>query len=401
MFQIRKGSKYLVFFVVIFVALPPFAIDTYIPAFGNISDFFQVDVSILSITVSTYLIGFGVGMFFWGALSDRFGRKNILIIGMLIYVLSTILCSFTHDFNTLIVMRFIQGLGDSPAAVAAMAILKDCYRGQKLIKMMTTMVMIFMIAPIVAPIVGSIIIYTTGKWQDIFHFLTIYGIILLCITLIIPETHPAYKRSKKLSDSFKVYSKHFLNLPFIAGAVTGGLCFGALFSFISSSSNLIIEYYHLGYTQYCVLFALNICGVIFASNYIKKKITSVNQRSFIYAGYAFAIIMITINIISSLFFKNIYFFVILNALATASFALVNIVTTTKAIDLLKEGFTAGNAIIRLIKFIIAGFAGFFLSFLSISDLMIDIPMQQLGFIILSILIFMMIRNKLFPVKRLN
>ena len=78
MLQIRKGSKYLVFFVVIFVAPPPFAIDTYIPAFGNISDFFQVDVSILSITVSTYLIGFGVGMFFWGPYQIGLGVKIYL-----------------------------------------------------------------------------------------------------------------------------------------------------------------------------------------------------------------------------------------------------------------------------------------------------------------------------------
>lgn len=64
MFQIRKGSKYLVFFVVIFVALPPFAIDAYIPAFGNIGSFFNIDVNKLAITISTYFIGFGVGMFF-------------------------------------------------------------------------------------------------------------------------------------------------------------------------------------------------------------------------------------------------------------------------------------------------------------------------------------------------
>ncbi|BCD90787.1 Bcr/CflA family drug resistance efflux transporter [Francisella halioticida] len=398
MFQIRKGSKYLVFFVVIFVALPPFAIDTYIPAFGKISDFFQVDVSILSITVSTYLIGFGVGMFFWGALSDRFGRKNILIIGMLIYVLSTILCSFAHDFSTLVFMRFLQGLGDSPAAVAAAAILKDCYRGQKLIKMMATMVMIFMIAPIVAPIIGSIIIYTTGSWQNIFHSLTIYGIILLIITLIIPETLLSHNKSKSLSSSFKVYFKHLTNIPFIATSLVAGLCFGALFSFISSSSNLIIEYYKLGYIQYCILFALNICGILFSSYYIKKKIISSNQRYFIFVGYISAIIIIVANIITSIFFNNIYFFIILNVLATASFSLINLITTTKAIDLLKEGFGAGNAIVRLTRFVAAGFAGFFLSFLSISNLMVDIPIQQLGFIILSILIFVMIKNRLFPEK---
>lgn len=85
MFEIRKGSKYFIFFVIIFVALPPFAIDTYIPAFGNIANFFSVNVNKVAISVSTYLVGFGLGMFFCGALSDRFGCKKILTIGMLIY----------------------------------------------------------------------------------------------------------------------------------------------------------------------------------------------------------------------------------------------------------------------------------------------------------------------------
>lgn len=396
MFQIRKGSKYLIFFVVIFVALPPFAIDAYILAFGNIGNFFNIDVNKLAITISTYFIGFGVGMFFWGALSDRFGRKKILIIGMLIYIASTILCSFTHSFDTLIFMRFLQGLGDSPASVAAMAILKDCYRGQKLVKTVATMVMIFMIAPIVAPIIGSIIIYTTGRWQDIFHFLTIYGVILLVITIIMPETHPIHKRPKSLVRSFKVYFIHIANLPFIAGALTGALCFGALFSFISTSSNLIIEYFHLGYTQYCILFALNMCGIIFASNFIKKKQTVRNQRELIFIGYYLAITVILLNILNSYFFNNIYIFIILNALATGCFALVNIITTSKALDLLKEGFAAGNAIIRLVKFTAAALAGFLLSFLSISKLMIGIPVQQLCFIIVSILAFLIIKNRFFP-----
>ena len=100
MFKVRKGSKNLVFFVVIFVALPPFAIDTYITAFGNIATAFNVPISAMAITISTYLVGFGVGMFFWGALSDRYGRRKILIIGMLVYIASTILCSQTDSFNT-------------------------------------------------------------------------------------------------------------------------------------------------------------------------------------------------------------------------------------------------------------------------------------------------------------
>lgn len=387
MFEIRKGSKYLIFFVVIFVALPSFAIDTYIPAFYNIANFFSVNVNKVAISVSTYLVGFSFGMFFGGALSDRFGRKKILTIGMLVYIVSTILCSLTHSFDILILMRFLQGLGDSPATVAAMAVLKDCYRGQKLIKKMATMVMVFMLAPIVAPIIGSLIVYITGSWQDIFHFLSIYGVILLILTLIMPETNPSYKRSKNLAISFKAYLNHFMNIPFIIGALTGSLCFGALFTFIIASSNLIIGYFNLGYTQYCVLFGLNICGVVFASNYIRRKVTHLNQRKLILNGYYFAIIIVIVNILSSYFLNNIYIFIFLNALVTIGLALVNIITTSKAIDLLKEGFAAGNGVIRLVKFTVAGIAGLPLSFLSISKLMIGVPTQQLGFIVISISLF--------------
>jgi DHA1 family bicyclomycin/chloramphenicol resistance-like MFS transporter len=335
-------------------------------------------------------------MFFWGALSDRYGRKKILIIGMLVYIASTILCSQTDSFNTLIFMRFIQGIGDSPAAVAAMAILKDCYSGQKLIKTIATMIMVFMIAPIVAPIVGSVIIYTTGKWQNIFHFLTFYGIVLLFITFMMPETLKPHKRPESLVKSFAVYIKHLLNGPFMLGTITGALVFGAMFSFISASSTLIIEYYHLGYTHFCAIFALNILGLVFASNLIRKKLTPHNRIRFISLGYALAIVVVFINVILSYTIDNIYVFVVFNIFSTAGFALTNITISSKTIDILKEGFGAGNAIMRLVKFIVAGLAGFLLSFVSISHLMVSIPIQQLVFILLSTGLFIIIKDKLFP-----
>lgn len=95
-----------------------------------------------------------------------------------------------------------------------MAVLKNCYGCQKLMKMMATIIMMFMLAPIIALIIGSLIVYTIDSWQDIFHFLTIYGIILLILTLIMPETHPSYKHSKNLEVSFKAYSNHFMNILF-------------------------------------------------------------------------------------------------------------------------------------------------------------------------------------------
>lgn len=313
---------------------------------------------------------------------------------MLIYTISTILCTYSHNFETLTLMRFIQGLGDSPAAVAAMAILKDCYRGQKLVKMMATMVMVFMIAPIVAPIIGSLIIYTTGQWQNIFHFLTFYGIVLLIITLMMPETHKTHNRSKSLLSSFVVYIKHLLNVPYVMAAITGGLCFEALFSFISASSNMMLGYLNLGYTQYCILFALNICGVVLSSMFIKAKMNRSNQNQIIYFGYALAMSLVLVNMLCSYIMNNIYIFVVINTFATACFALINIIITARAIDLLKEGFAAGNAAMRLIKFVVAGIATTIVGFFSINHLMIEIPIQQFLFVMISLMLFITVKDKL-------
>nr|WP_238384420.1 hypothetical protein [Francisella tularensis] len=124
--------------------------------------------------------------------------------------------------------------------------------------------------------------------------------------------------------------------------------------------------------------------MVFASSYIRRKVTAHNQRKLILNGYYFVIIITIINILSSYIFDNIYIFIFLNALLTIGLAFVNITTTSKVIDLLKEGFAAGNAVIGLVKFTVAGTADFFLSFLSISKLMIGIPAQQLGFIVASV-----------------
>lgn len=126
----------------------------------------------------------------------------------------------------------------------------------------------------------------------------------------------------------------------------------------------------------------------------EKKLTHQNRVKFITVGYIISIFIILINISLSYTISNIYLFVVFNTMATAGFALTNITTSSITIDLLKEGFGAGNAIMRLVKFLVAGLAGFLLSFLSIPHLMVGIPTQQLVFVLLSAGLFFAIKDKL-------
>lgn len=391
---IRKGSKLLVFIAVFFAALPPFATDTYIPAFGKIGEYFNIPPSMVATSVSTYFLGFALGMLFWGALSDRVGRKKTLILGMFLYMLSSTLCSLSHSYEMLLYMRFIQGLGDSSGAIVAMAIVRDCYRGKKLITTMATLTMVFMLAPIASPMIGSFIIYSTGTWQDIFHFLTIYGIFLFILAFFLPETLKENRKTSSIFHSIKIYVKHLSNVPFLLCSVIAGLAFSALFSFISSSSVLIIDYFKLGYFMYCILFALNIVGIIFVNYYIKKKITLYNQYKFIFVGYGIAIISLIINLIIAQHYKNIYLFVLINTIATSGFSLINVISTSKALNQLKEGYGSGNAVSSLIKFSLAGFASFMISSYTSSKLMTEVPTQQIIFILIALIIFLIVKRKL-------
>ncbi|WP_150468415.1 multidrug effflux MFS transporter [Francisella sp. SYW-9] len=392
---IRKGSLSLVFVITIFAALPPFAIDAYMPAFKEIGSYFGVSDHDLTKSISTYFLGFAIGMLLWGAITDRFGRRKPLIIGIIIYLASSILCSISVNYKMLLIMRFIQGLGDSSGAIISMAILRDCYKGNRLTKMMSTITMTFMIAPIVAPIIGSFIIYQTNDWKNIFHFLTIYGVVLLILSFFIPETINQEKKEVSILSNIRTYIKHFQNLPFILFTIVIGLSFAAMFSFISSSSILIISYLKLGYIQYCLLFGLNILGVILSSYYVRKKVNKNNQYKVILIYFLLAILFLIINIILSNLYNNIYIFIVFNLLATGCFVSTNILVTSIALNTLNFGYGSGNAIANLIKFSFGSLASYLISSNELKSLQIDISIQQLFFIVLSFILFLCVTHNIY------
>lgn len=110
---ITRNSKLFPIILALFAALPPLAVNTYAPAIPLIASDFGVSNSTVLTTFATYFIGFSFGMLFWGAVSDKYGRKKVIIIGSVIYIISTILCSYSYNFRMLEIMRLLQGLSDS------------------------------------------------------------------------------------------------------------------------------------------------------------------------------------------------------------------------------------------------------------------------------------------------
>lgn len=385
--KITYNNKYFILILAMFSALPPFAIDTYLPAAPQIAGFFNVKISEIIVTVTTYFVGFALGMFLWGLLSDRFGRKKILIIGMILYVLSTIICSITDSFFTFKIMRAVQGLSDASGAIVAMSMARDCFSGKKLKAVISSMIIVMMAAPIVAPIIGSVLIVLTSEWQSIFHFLTIYGLILLGLSFFLEETLSKNKMSKNLKHSLSFYTMHLRNYKFLIMSISSGLCFAAIFSFIGSSSVIFLGAFSTGYVVYCILFSVNILGIIFANILIKSILLNAENRIVMVLGFTSCFVGILICILSYHLYPVSYVFAIGIMMVTFGFALSSTILQADALNNVSVGFGAANSIGSVIKFTLAGISNLYMSFYSEHNIVAHLSYQQVFIAVLAVSFF--------------
>jgi MFS transporter, DHA1 family, multidrug resistance protein len=267
---ITLKSRWFLVIVAMMAALPPFAIDTYTPGIHAMSSFFHESDNRILITISTYLIGFSLGMLIWGPLSDILGRKKVITIGLTLYVIATISSSFCIHLNSLAALRFFQAFGDSAGVGVAFTMLRDSYSGQELTRKIATIIMMVMLAPLIAPMIGSLLL-GHQHWQNIFYFLTAYGVILLVASQWLPETLNDSERIH-LRDVLPQYRSHLTNLRFMTLSFCTACAFGATFSFIGASSLIYMTIYHTSTYFYSLLFGFNAVA-IFIGSYTQKRLT--------------------------------------------------------------------------------------------------------------------------------
>lgn len=188
----RKGT--ITFFVLLLVALGQFAIDIYLPSLPAMVQSLQTNKSAVQLTLTFFFIGFAFSQLVYGPLSERFGRRKILIIGLAIFLVSAVGSIFATTISFLIFLRLIQGLGIGAANVLSRAILRDMYEGKELAKMISYIGILWVSSPIIAPVIGGYI-EEYLNWRMNFAFLSIFvGIILIWVLLCLPETKDMSQR---------------------------------------------------------------------------------------------------------------------------------------------------------------------------------------------------------------
>lgn len=239
-------------------ALAPLAIDAYLPAMPSLAASIGASVHHTELSLSVFLLGFALGQLICGPLSDRYGRKPVLMTGLCVFFLASLALTQVGSLETLWGFRFVQALGGGACVVNSAAIVRDRFSGREAAKVMSTMVMILMMAPLVAPAVGSALLHLADWWL-IFFFLAVYAaFVLLLLGRFLPETHgrnPEAPSARQILGNYASVLKHREAMGYIGGV---SMSFAGMFAFITGSPYLYMEHYGLSTTLYPFVFGANI-----------------------------------------------------------------------------------------------------------------------------------------------
>lgn len=278
-----------ILFIGALVALGPVSLDAYLPAMPVMADAFGVSIVKLNNTISTYLVGYGLGQFFGGAFSDQVGRKRIGLIGLTVFAITTAAIAFAADTITQVQwLRFLQAIGGGFSTVICMASVRDVYPIEQLGRRFATVTMIMLISPLIAPALGSFLLHF--GWHTIFVFKCIYACALLLVYAVaIPETHPGqWSRlsvRSTLVQCVEVVRRRVdgRRLP-IRYALAMALSASVFMTFLTNSSFIYIRYFHVSEAAFPVFFGLNVIGMMSMNFFSMNRLKPHNANTFFRRG---------------------------------------------------------------------------------------------------------------------
>ena len=246
-------------------ALDPLTIDMYLPVFGDIERSLHTSAARVELSVSTFFVGMAVGQLFYGPLADRFGRRRPLLGGMALYFLATIGCACAPGIRSFLVFRFLEALGGCAGLVITRAVVRDLFRKQRAAAFLSSMALVMGVAPVVAPSMGSLVGRLLG-WRALFVVLALANAACgVSVFLLLPETGQQATTRLRLSTALAAYGRLLRDRNFIGYLVPDTAIRAGMFAYIAGSSFVFIQLFHVSARQYGLLFGLNGCGLILAS----------------------------------------------------------------------------------------------------------------------------------------
>jgi DHA1 family bicyclomycin/chloramphenicol resistance-like MFS transporter len=351
------GTKGVLLFLVIISAFPPLTTDLYLPALPQMVDFFSTNQTMVNLTLGGYLATFSIGLLFWGPLSDKFGRKPILLCGLSLYIAASLLCASSDTIELLILFRVAQAFGGGAVTVVATAIIKDLYDGREREKIMATVMSLVVIAPMVAPVLGAFLL-KIASWRMMFVVLAIFGTIATMITFLFRETLEV-KSNASICRAWGRIGVVLKNPRFAILLSTFSVAPMSMMAFIAAASFIYIDGFGLTEQTFSFFFAFNalfaITGPIIYMR-LSKKIPV--QRII---SYCFGLIFICGLLVITFGHLSPVIFALLVAPATMMVITLRIPGTNLMLDQQKQDTGSAAALIQFTAMMLGSFGMYIVS----------------------------------------
>lgn len=339
-------------------ALTALSIDIMLPALPDIAEHFALqNPNDRQLVVISYFLGFAVGQFFWGPISDRFGRIPVLAIGLGLFSIGAIGAIWAPDYNALLLSRVLQGVGGAASRVTVTAIVRDQFEGARMARVMSFIMTVFILVPVLAPLIGQGLLYI-GNWQLHFIFILIAGATLLIwATLRMPETRPAQLRMGNWSAVWSAFGQFLSNRMAVTYTLATGMIFGCLCTFIVNAQQIIGELYEFG-DAFALVFGSVALAMAAASFTNARIVVRRGMRRVCHSA------LVAFVVVSGLLFLTTLFvhppaLVFLGCLACLFFLFSMITPNLNAIALEPMGAIAGlaSSMVGFITTLLAAFLG--------------------------------------------
>jgi len=286
--QQLEHSRFFLVFIAGLAALGPLSIDAYLPALPEVAEDLGTSLAWANLTLSSFMIGMAIGQFLGGPLSDQLGRRFIGLSGLAIYVSATFLIVFASSIEQVLSLRLIQAIGGGFASVICLAQVRDVFEPDQVTKKFANIVMVILLAPMFAPLLGALISY--WGWRAIFVGLGIYGVAMTLIyVLVVPETNDHLPEKFSTREIFTGYwaaiSKRTNGrLIGLRLALFSGFGAGVLFSYVINAASILIGYFHLSKFEFSIVFGVMIFALMIGNRLTVRLLSSTSALQIIKSG---------------------------------------------------------------------------------------------------------------------
>lgn len=257
------SPRRVVWVLALLTAFGPLSIDMYLPSLPRIAGELGATTGEIQLTLSAFFIGAALGQLVYGPLSDRLGRRPVLLFGIGLYIVTSALCALSTSVEALIAFRLLHALGSGAGTVVARAVVRDLFETDRAAQVLSLMMLVMGAAPMLAPLLGGQILAWFG-WRAIFWLLTGFGCLcLLAVLARLPESNPPERRNPAgIIGMARGYATILRDRTARGCILTGGFAFAGMFAYISGTPFVYIEYFGVPPEAYGFLFGLNIIGMM-------------------------------------------------------------------------------------------------------------------------------------------